>query len=251
MAARPFAPNTQRDADARTGGSVLQAQSEANRSEARRVGDLAAGRPEIGSPSGLGLVRLRARIAAVRRCSAAGQGPGVGEPHVWVIGASAAASRGRLPFPPRRRMGARPASAPSLGNRACHGGGARDLTAGDVQFRCRSADHLPRLHQWAAAGHVVAAGRQGQHEAAVPAGRGRERSAGDGAGCDRAGQRNRRARCRAADPHERSAHGLPVARVAAAAGQDERRHGEYRDRLPSHLTWTSAPAWRLQSTAWP
>ena len=56
--------------------------------------------------------------------------------------------------------GRSPLALPS-GNRADHGDRVRGVAAGDVQFSCRSADRVPGLDQRAAAGHVVAAGRQG------------------------------------------------------------------------------------------
>ncbi len=133
-----------------------------------------------------------------------------------------------------------------LGNRADHNDRARRLAAGDMQFRRRGADHLPGLHQRAAAGHAVGAGRQRQREPAVRAGGSRERPARGGAGGDRAGQRERRAGCRAAHPHEPSGHGLVIARAAAAAGQDHDAHGENRNGAPSPVTWTPARARRLR-----
>jgi len=103
----------------------------------------------------------------------------------------------------RRRMdwsgrGGRSPRALSLGDRADHSDRARGFAAGDVQFSTRGADRVPGPDQRAAPGHVVPAERQGQREAAVAVGCGREVAACCGARCDRAGQRERRAGWRTA-----------------------------------------------------
>ena len=89
---------------------------------------------------------------ALRQGACRGPGLQIGSSRSILVGSSCQAARRPSPVSRRSPLTAR------LGNRADHGDGARGLTAGDVQLRCRGAHHVPGLHQRAAACHAVGAG---------------------------------------------------------------------------------------------